>query len=160
MVKPSGKWYRALYPMLSCLITSADDRKQNVFTVNWVMPCSFTPPLVVLSVGKTRFSHSLISKTREFVVCVPPRELEKQAWLCGTTRGEKIDKFKESELTPIPAKKVNAPLIKECLACLECRVVGEADAGDHTLFIAEVLEVHEQGRGKKLFYEGNRKFVD
>lgn len=154
-------WYRSLYPMTTFLITSAgaDGKKQNVFTANWVSPCSFFPPLLSLAVGKKRFSHGLIREGKEFVVCIPGKGLEQSVMNCGSFSGRDKDKFKEFGLTPLPASKVKPPLIKECLSCLECRVVSETDAGDHTLFIAEVVEVHAQREGRKLLYEGDKKFV-
>ena len=158
MSKQTGKWYHLVYPMLTALVTSAHEGKQNVLTANWVMPCSFEPPLLAVSIGKTRFSHGLIKKSGEFCVCVPPADKEKEAWFVGTKHGDKTDKFKESGFSPAPAKKVKAPLIKECVACLECKVVSEHEAGDHTIFVGEVLEVHEQKNGKKLFYRGDGEF--
>jgi flavin reductase (DIM6/NTAB) family NADH-FMN oxidoreductase RutF len=146
------KWYYALYPKCACLVTSVDERGiPNVFTASWVCPASFEPPLVSLAVGKTRASHSNIARAREFVVCVMPAEGEGAARVCGSKSGRDagVDKFREAGLT----------LVKEALVCLECRVTGEVEAGDHTVFVAEVLEVHEQAHGKKLFHAGEGKFA-
>ena len=42
-------------------------------------------------------------------------------------------------MTPIPARKVSPPLIKECFGHLECEVVNNVKCGDHTLFVGEVV---------------------
>ncbi|NIM14548.1 MAG: flavin reductase family protein, partial [Candidatus Aminicenantes bacterium] len=43
-------------------------------------------------------------------------------------------------LTPVKAKHVKPPLIKECFAHLECKVVNEIPTGDHTIFVGEVVQ--------------------
>ena len=58
---------------------------------------------------------------------------------CGNTTGAKIDKFKRFSLTPLPAKKVAAPLIAECHASLECRVVDTRMVSKYSLFVLEVV---------------------
>ncbi|MEM0475215.1 MAG: flavin reductase family protein [Candidatus Norongarragalinales archaeon] len=154
------KWYYAFYPKCACLATSVDERgASNVFTASWVCPASFEPPFVSLAVGNTRASHSNISRSREFVVCVMPAERESAARVCGSKSGRDCDKFREAGLTALPARKVKPPLIKEALACIECRVEKECEAGDHTVFVARVLEFHEFAKGKKLFHAGEGKFV-
>ena len=40
----------------------------------------------------------------------------------GTCSGEDIDKFENFGLIPVKGKHVNSPLIKECLANIECKV--------------------------------------
>ena len=52
-----------------------------------------------------------------------------------------MDKFAEAGLTTAKAEFVGAPLVKECLANLECRVTGQLTTGDHTIFAAEVLAI-------------------
>jgi flavin reductase (DIM6/NTAB) family NADH-FMN oxidoreductase RutF len=62
-------------------------------------------------------------------------------------------------LTPAPAACVRAPLIAECYANLECRVIDSKLATKYNLFIVEVVKawidrsqkhprtIHHQGRG-------------
>jgi len=94
---------------------------------------------VAVSVGKSRHSHTLVEKSKEFVLNIPTRELLKEVDYCGSVSGRKVDKFKETGLTPQPAKEVSAPLIRECIGHLECRLSSSLSAGDHTIFIGEVL---------------------
>ena len=75
------------------------------------------------------------------------------------TSGETVDKFKILDLTPAVACCVQAPLIEECYANLECKVVDMTMAAKYNLFILEVLKawinpsvkhprtIHHLGRG-------------
>jgi flavin reductase (DIM6/NTAB) family NADH-FMN oxidoreductase RutF len=115
------------------------DGKPNIITLGMYMPISSRPPMVCIGVAPQRYSHRLIEETGEFVVNVPSIDLEEQMHYCGVKSGRDVDKFKETGLTPVPAKKVKSPLIEECFGHLECRVVQSHVCGDHTLFVGEVV---------------------
>ncbi len=51
----------------------------------------------------------------------------------------KLDKFKKSGLTPVPAELVEPPLIKECAGHLECRVTDVFPMQAHDLLICHVI---------------------
>jgi len=122
------------------LVTSiSTEGKPNIITLAWQMPVSHNPPLCAISISKTHFSHQLIETTQEFVINVPNINLLTQVKFCGGVSGREIDKFKESNLTPIPAKMVKPPLIKECIGHLECKVVEMHSVGDHTIFIGKIV---------------------
>jgi len=69
-------------------------------------------------------------------------DIVRETLFCGRISGRECDKFKEAPLTPLPAKKVCPPIIKECVAHLECKLVEKIPTGDHTLFIGEVLTAY------------------
>ncbi len=127
-----------IYPMRTYLIVSGVE-KPNVMTADWVMPTSFSPELVAVSIGHTRYTHSLIKECGEFVVAVPTVELLKDVWIAGTRSGAKGNKG--LSLTFVKSKKVKVPSIKECQANLECRVYKEIETGDHTIFVGEIVDV-------------------
>ncbi len=121
------------------LITSKLGDKLNIMTVAWQMPVSFKPMLVAVSIGHERFSHKLILESREFVINIPNLEMIKKVLCCGSHSGRDTDKFKTCKLTPLKAQKVNAPLIKECIGNIECKLYSHHEAGDHTIFVGEVV---------------------
>ena len=116
--------------------------KPNIITLGMYMPISSKPPLITIGVSPRRYSHKLISESREFVVNVPTKEILKEMIHCGEVSGRAHDKFKEAGLTPIPASMVKPPLIKECVSNLECKVTASHKCGDHTLFVGEVVAAH------------------
>ena len=135
--------YRLLYPMHTVLVSCVGKAgKPNIITLAWVMPTSIAPPLVAISVAPKRHSHRLIEETKEFVVNIPTMEILKETFYCGRTSGRDHDKFKETALTPLPAKKVKPPIIKECVAHLECKLYSKQATGDHTIFVGEIIEAY------------------
>jgi len=129
--------------MHTVLVTCTDKAgKANIITLAWVMPTSINPPLVAISVKPNRHSHKLIGETREFVVNIPTIKIVQETLFCGRRSGENYDKFKETKLTPLKAKAVKAPIIKECVAYLECMLKQMFTTGDHTIFVGEVVEAY------------------
>ena len=121
------------------LVTARHGEKESIITLAWQTPVSKSPPLAAISVGPSRYSHDLIAKSGQFVINVPPFSLLKETIYCGTVSGRDGDKFAGAGLTQEPAQTVSAPLIAECIGHLECRVVKEISAGDHTLFLGEIV---------------------
>ena len=78
--------------------------------------------------------------TKECVINIPTVELSKKVVDCGNTSGRMVDKFKEFSFTSVPASCVQAPLIDECYANFECKVVDEKMVAKYNLFIFEVLK--------------------
>ena len=111
----------------------------NPITLGWKMQTSIQPPMVAISIGKTRHSHRLLKETPEFVLAVPGEDLAQEVLYCGTTSGRNVDKFKEAGLTPLKAKFIKPDLISEGVVNLECKVCGSLDTGDHTIFAGEVV---------------------
>ena len=143
---------RLLHPMHTVLVSCAvKTAKPNIITLAWAMPTSADPPLVAISIRPERHSYALIEETKEFVVNIPTMDILKETLFCGRKSGNKHDKFKETGLTPLPARKVKPPIIKECVAHLECKLHSQFATGDHTIFIGEIIEAYAD---KEAFSEG------
>ncbi len=137
---PEGRLLQPGPPPPVVMATCVDkEGNPNIITLGMYMSISHTPPQVCIGVAPQRYSHDLIAETGEFVVNVPPIDIEKEMHYCGTESGRRVDKFKETGLTPIPALKVKPPRIEECFSHIECRVVKSVVCGDHTLFVGEVV---------------------
>jgi flavin reductase (DIM6/NTAB) family NADH-FMN oxidoreductase RutF len=130
------------YPRQAVLVTASSSEKVNVTSVEWIMPAGEKPPMLALSLHNTSLTLDLMCTSMEFVVAVPTEKLRDAVLLCGSTSGKFIDKFSEAALTQVKAKKVAAPLILEAAANVECKVLSYTSAGDHTLVVGEVVEVH------------------
>jgi flavin reductase (DIM6/NTAB) family NADH-FMN oxidoreductase RutF len=135
--------YRLLHPMHTVLVSCVGKAcKPNITTVAWAMPTSNSPLLVAISVSPQRHSHALIAESQEFIINIPTLELLQSVYACGSFSGRSFDKFKKAGLTPIPARKVKAPAIRECVAHLECTVESQFTTGDHTVFVGEVVAAY------------------
>ncbi len=143
MGKQSWKPGNMLYPLPAVLVSVADKQgNRNVFTVAWTGTICSDPAMVSISVRPQRYSYHMIMETGEFVINLTTKELAFATDYCGVKSGRDIDKFKAMRLTPLPAKEVSAPLIKESPVNIECRVTQRIPLGTHDLFLAQVVAVH------------------
>ncbi|MFO7967120.1 MAG: flavin reductase family protein [Archaeoglobaceae archaeon] len=130
-----------LYPLRTFLIVAGTQEKPNAMTADWVVPLSFKPTLIGISIGHTRHTNGLIKEAKEFVVSVPTIELLKDVWVAGTESGARGNKAEKMSVSFITSKKIGTPSIKECQANIECKVVNEVETGDHTFFVGEIQDV-------------------
>jgi flavin reductase (DIM6/NTAB) family NADH-FMN oxidoreductase RutF len=144
------KPYRLLYPMKVVLISSSHGGKDNVMTACWCFPLSADPAMFGVSVSKKRFSHSLIDKSKEFVINVPDFGMIEAVKICGENSGRDKDKFMLARLTKEKSEKVSVPSIKECMTSIECKVVDSLETGDHILFVGEAVNFNERRQGKSI----------
>ena len=136
---------RPIYPTPAGLIVSIDARgKPNIITLGEIFNLSIGNPVWVgIAVRKATYSHGLIREQGEFTVNMPTSAILNEVLGCGMCSGrDGIDKFAKFHLTPLPSKYIKPPIIAECPVNLECKVVGFHPAGDHDLFIGEVLLEH------------------
>ncbi len=122
--------------------------RRSICPLGWKMNTSGSPWMMAISVAPTRFTHDLIAKSGEVVLAWPGEDLAEATLWCGTHSGRDADKFQVCGLTPLRGERARAPLVAECVANLECRIVGQLTTGDHTIFACEVLTawIHEQPR--------------
>lgn len=117
-----GKAFTLIEPGPVVFVTTNDVKKDNIMTISWTMVIDFTPAFAIAT-GSWNYSYAALQKTRECVISVPTVDLIDQVVGVGTCSGADLDKFAKFGLTPLKAMNVRAPLIKECLANIECRVV-------------------------------------
>jgi len=167
---PLNEFSRLLHPFNATLVTcQGKDGRPNALAIAWIMPVNTNPPMLVFAVKKERYSCRLLEQTREFVVNIARFDMANQVFYCGRKSGKDVDKFKETGLTVGKAKRVSVPIINECVAHVECRVVEMSSKWDHVLVIGEVLAayagkeafkgVYDLKRFKPLLYLGNDMFT-
>ena len=133
-----AKWL--VEPGCVVLVTSGSMDHPNVMTFSWQTPVNNADPcLIVLAISHVRYSYELIKQNRELVINVPGAELLEQTHFAGRVTGKGIDKFAEAGLTPVAAEMVEPPLVEECAAHLECRVVETFEMKSHDLLVCEVV---------------------
>jgi flavin reductase (DIM6/NTAB) family NADH-FMN oxidoreductase RutF len=154
-----SKVYGLLEPGPVVLVSTANKRKTNIMTMSWHMMMDFEPPIVGCVISNRNYTFNILKATKECVINIPTLELAEKVVGCGNNSGRKIDKFKVFRLTQAIASCVKAPLIDECYANLECRVVDGKMVDKYNLFILEVLKawidpvrkdpqtIHHRGRG-------------
>lgn len=156
---PLSKVYRLLEPGPVVLVTTASKGRANIMTMSWHTMLEFEPPLVGCVISNRNYSFDILKASKECVINIPTAALAKKVVGCGNSSGRKVDKFKKFSLTPVAASCIQAPLIDECYANLECKVADTKMVAKYNFFILEVLKawidpmqkhprtIHHQGRG-------------
>jgi flavin reductase (DIM6/NTAB) family NADH-FMN oxidoreductase RutF len=134
-----GKRAVRLLPWPVTLIGAYHEGKHNVMTASWVSQVSFRPPLVMVSIAPERHTYGLIQKSGEFVVSILTADQAEVAQFCGSRSGRDVDKISALGLKTRSGQAVKVPVLEDCLANIECRVVATHPAGDHVLFVGEVV---------------------
>lgn len=140
-------------------LTSGHD-KVNTMVVGWGgINVYWGKPIFIAPVRKSRHTHSFIEETGEFTISLPINtDLSAALAFCGSKSGRDYNKFKECNLTPVPAQKVGAPIIGECSVHYECKVIYKQDLipenldsyinekfypDYHTLYFGEIIACYE-----------------
>ncbi|MDE1943571.1 MAG: flavin reductase family protein [Betaproteobacteria bacterium] len=131
--------FTLLEPGPVVLVTTHDGKKNNIMTLSWTMVVDFTP-VFAITTGKWNYSFAALKKHKECVLAIPTIDLLDQVVGIGTCSGSDTDKFDQFGLTPLPGKVVKAPLIKECLANIECKVIDRIKK--HNIVVLEGVAAH------------------
>jgi len=132
--------YQQLEPGPVVLLTTTSKGRPNVMTMSWHMMVEFEPPLVACVVSEANFSFAAVRSTGEAVIAIPTLGLADKVVKVGNCSGSNNDKFKRFGLTPLAARQVRPPLIKEWFCNLECRVKDMSMVKGYNLFILEVVK--------------------
>jgi len=122
------------------LLTTSRNQRPNIMAMSWHTMIDFEPPLVGCVVSDRNHTFGMLRATRECVINIPTVELAPRVVACGNSTGRTVDKFSAFRLTPVAAALVKAPLIAECYANLECRVIDTRLVNRYNLFVLEVVK--------------------
>ena len=117
-----SKAFTFIEPGPVVLITTSDGARANVMAISWTMVVDFSAQFAITT-GAWNHSYAALVESGECVIAVPTIDLIDQVIGVGTVSGKAVDKFEKYGLTPVAAREVRAPLIRECLVNIECRVV-------------------------------------
>jgi flavin reductase (DIM6/NTAB) family NADH-FMN oxidoreductase RutF len=153
---------RYLEPGPIVLVSSAHGQSRNIMTMGWHTVMEFTPSLVGCVIAAGNYSFDLIRRSGECVINLPTTALTDTVVGIGNSSGAEIDKFATFALTPEKARRVGAPLIRECYANFECRLADDALVDKYNFFIFEVVAAHVASSPKHpqtLHYTGDGVFM-
>jgi len=131
------------YPEWIVLVVARDAQgRANLMPAGWAMVCSGSPLMVCVAIGHGRYTHRCIEETGEFVFAWAGEGQAALVEYAGSRTGAEVSKFEQFEIPTAPAAAVAVPLLAEAAANLECRLHQAVPAGDHTIFIGEVVAAH------------------
>lgn len=159
---PLSKVYGLLETGPVILLTTAHKGRQDVMAQSWHTMLEFEPPQIAAVVSNRNASYDMLKATRECVIAIPTAELADAVVGCGNTSGRRVDKFKKFGLTVAAAQQVGAPLIAECYANLECKVIDTRMVNRYGLFVLETVKAWIDPAWKDprtLHHRGNGYFM-
>ncbi len=130
-----------LSPVPVVMVTCGSMEKPNIITLAWAGTVNSEPPMLSISVRKSRYSHSLIRERGTFGVNLVSQGLCWETDYCGVKSGRDVDKFKDTGLTCVASPELSIPMIAEAPVHLECKVREVLELGSHDLFIADIAGV-------------------
>ncbi len=126
-----------------CVVTVRAGDRINGMTVAWVTQVSFKPRLIAVSIAPQRYTYGLIKESGFFCINALPEDEMKLAKHFGFKTGRKTDKFKDIEYE----NALNgSPVLKDAFAYIECGLRDVYPAGDHEIFVGEVVDSGERNR--------------
>ena len=138
------------FPAPVAVVPAEVDGERFGLTVGSLVSLSLVPPLVGISIGKDSSSHEPIRRAGGWA-----------ASLLGGDQTHVAQHFARSGIPPIALWSGvdvrdggRGPLVEGAIGWLECRTVSEHDAGDHTIFVAEVESTALGAGGDGLVYRG------
>lgn len=159
---PVAEIRRFLEPGPIVLVSSAWRGRTNIMTLGWHTVMEFAPALVGCVISSANHSFEMIRRSRECVINLPTLELAPIVVRIGNSSGADVDKFAALGLTPLPARRVGAPLIAECYASFECRLADARLVRRYNFFIFEVIKAHAASaprRPRTIHYRGDGEFM-
>lgn len=159
---PLSKVYQLIEPGPVVMVTTQAKGKPNIMTMTWHMMVDFEPPILACVMSSDNYSFHALQKTKECVINIPTADLAAKVVGVGNCTGAKVDKFKQFDFTPLAAKLVKVPMISECYANLECKVIDAKMAEKYNIFILEVVKAWitpSKKRALTLHHCGNGVFV-
>lgn len=140
------------FPAGVAVLTVAVGETRLGLTVGSLVSLSLEPPLVGVSVSRQAAMHELLREAGGFAASLLAGEQEAVAQ--HFARG--VPPFAHWHGIATREGAAGAPLLEEALGWLECRLAAEHPAGDHTLFVGDVLSVEQGRRAPALVYVDGR----
>ncbi|MEU6040643.1 flavin reductase family protein [Actinomadura sp. NPDC047616] len=158
---PLQQVHRLIEPGPVVMISTFDGEHANLMTNGFNMPVSHDPPLIGLILGPWDHSHAALRDSGQCVIAIPSIDLAERVVDVGNTSGRDTDKWRRFGFTALPAATVNAPLVAECFANIECTVADDRLAKDHNLWILRAehawFDASRHGTGE-FHHRGNGTF--
>jgi flavin reductase (DIM6/NTAB) family NADH-FMN oxidoreductase RutF len=136
------------------VVTAQHDGHRYGMTVNSFTSISLDPPLISVALKHLTHTHELVEKSGQFAITV-----------LASHQKDLSDRFAgklpniQDRFDGVATEKllIDAPLIREGVACFNCRVLQSIPVGENTLFVAEVIAARGEGEGSPLVYH-NRTY--
>ncbi len=132
------KWSPSLIPGPIVLVSTYNmDRVPNVAPKSWVQMVSFEPPVLMFSGSRGNTTENNILETGCFAVNFVDSSLAKTVY--GSLQWHGTERIERCGFTLVPASKIEAFLVDECKAHLECRLIDTREVGTGFVIFGEIV---------------------
>jgi flavin reductase (DIM6/NTAB) family NADH-FMN oxidoreductase RutF len=131
------------------IVTAASGARRGGLVATFVLQASIDPqrPSVVLGLAPNHFTTALVRESGRLGLHLITRRQIDHVWRFAIGSGRDRDKLAGLELLP---SELGVPLVADCLAWFECRVMHEHEAGDRIFFWADVMRAGKRSDGSPL----------
>jgi flavin reductase len=134
------------------VITTRSDEAAYGLTANAFSSVSLDPPLVLICVGSTSQGCEVITRNEAFAVNVLSHDQEPLSrFFASKDRPKGVDAFHG---VPHSVAITGSPLLDGAAAQMDCRLHAAHEAGDHMIFIGEVVALNVDSEAKPLIFHG------
>lgn len=137
-VKPSA--FLNPVPLVMCSL--GDMEHSNIITLAWAGTVNSDPPMISVSVRKSRYSHQMLKLGGAVCVNLVSAGIVREADLCGVKSGRDTDKFAATGFTKVASPVHGVPMIGESPVNIECTVKQIIELGSHDMFLLNIDAVH------------------
>jgi len=124
------------YPTGVTILTVRDGNQIHGMTANSFTSVSLNPTLVLVCIDKRNRTHTFVARAGHFALNILGERQVHLARRFAKQIAQPADPFADITHHRVVT---GAPIFDDSVAHLDCRVVAAHDAGDHTIFIGEVM---------------------
>ena len=168
-INPKSLEWKAAHNILTDIVsprpiafvsTTSKEGVNNVAPYSLFCPMCYVPMIVGFAVGRKKDGQKKdtlvnIENLKEYVINVVNESLAKAMVKAARAYPPDIDEFEKTQLTPVKALTVNAPMVAESPVNMECRLLQILEFGTapnlSNFVIGELINIHV----KDEFVDGN-----
>ena len=138
------------------IVTTSVNGTPFGMTASWVSRISNNPFMVSISISTKNNTHDKLKKSLSFGINVMSWDAIKIIMHFGKKTGRICDKFKDIEIDYSP--QGNPIILCGAIAFIDCNIVEKYKAGDHTVFMAEVINGNVTGKNDPIVYYAKKYY--
>ncbi len=129
------------------IVTGSYEGTLSGFIASWITQVSFVPPLVMVAINPLHYTYELIVRSNAFAInLLRADQAELVDWF-GKRSGKSTDKL---AATAYERGKTGVPILKDCLASIECNIRWAKEAGDHVIVVGSIVDAEVKSDGLPL----------
>jgi len=129
------------------IVTARSAGNASAFVASWITQVSFVPPLIMVAVNPLHYTYELIANSNAFAVNILRTDQAELVDVFGKSSGRRVDKLASTEYD---LGSTGSPILKDCLAFVDCTVMWTREAGDHVIVVGSVAGAAMNSDGKTL----------